>query len=169
LVFYSGHGFQWGGSNWLSPIDFRPRNSEDIPLQAVSVDDVLKHISGASKLRIAMLDACRDNPFRFIQVHTQGLARMTPAHGEIVFFASRHDTSSYEVAASRNSVFTEALLKHIGEEGLELGRFFRKVTSSVLKTVEAFNATYPNQKFEQEPFVYGHIPDEDFFLKPPRR
>ncbi len=50
------------------------------------------------------------------------------------------------------------------EEGLELGRFFRKVTNSVL---EATKAADPNK--EQEPFVYGHIPDEDFYFKPPRR
>jgi hypothetical protein len=44
------------------------------------------------------------------------------------------------------------------EEGVELGRFFRKVTSTVLST------TNP----KQEPFVYGRIPDEDFYFKPPK-
>ena len=44
------------------------------------------------------------------------------------------------------------------EEGVELGRFFRKVTSRVLATT----------KNQQEPFVYGRIPDEDFYFKPPR-
>lgn len=56
-------------------------------------------------------------------------------------------------------MFTEALLKHIGKEGQELGLFFRRVTNSVLEATE--NA--------QEPFVYGHIPDEDFYFNPPRR
>ncbi|MGA8769453.1 MAG: hypothetical protein WB610_03580 [Rhodomicrobium sp.] len=44
----------------------------------------------------------------------------------------------------------------MGEDGVEIGRFFRKVTNSVL---EAANNG-------QEPFVYGRIPDEDFYLKP---
>lgn len=169
LVFYSGHGLQWDGVNWLIPIDFRARHVADLPLQAVSVDEVLKYMSGASKLRIVLLNGCRNNPFRFIEGHPQGLARMTPAYGEIVFFAARHGTFSYEVTANRNSIFAEALLKHMGEERLELGRFFRKVTSSVMETVEAFNTKYPKENIKQEPFVYGHIPDEDFYLRPPRR
>ena len=53
------------------------------------------------------------------------------------------------------------------EEGLELGRFFRKVTHSVLEAIKASDPT--GAVLKQEPFVYGHIPDEDFYFKPPRR
>ena len=41
---------------------------------------------------------------------------------------------------------------------VELGRFFRRVTSTVLST------TNP----QQEPFMYGRLPDEDFYFKPPK-
>ena len=50
------------------------------------------------------------------------------------------------------------------EEGLELGQFFRKVTS---KRARGDQATTHGRK--QEPFVYGHIPDGDYYFKPPRR
>ena len=98
---------------------------------------------------------------------TQGLAAMRPAYGEIVFFAARHGQPAHPGKESDNhSVFTAALLKHMGEEGLELGQFFRSVTHSVL---EALKELAPSGKFKQEPFVYGHIPDEDFYFRPPRR
>ena len=93
------------------------------------------------------------------RVNTYGLARMMPAFGEIVFFAARHGTTASDGKKGENSPFARALIRHMLEEGVELGRFFRKVTSSVLAAT--------NNK--QEPFVYERIPDEDFYFKPPRR
>lgn len=166
LVYYSGHGMEWAGENWLIPIDARFVYAADIPIQAVSGEHVLRHLRGAKKLRIVILDACRVNPLQtrvlmnegLFRVMSYGLARMTPAFGEIVFFAARHGTTASDGRKGENSPFAKALLKHMGEEGLELGRFFRKVTSSVLAATN--NA--------QEPHVYGRIPDEDFYLKRPR-
>ena len=170
LVYYSGHGLEWNGENWLIPTDARLTQRADLPSQAVSVEQVVRHLSGARKLRIVILDACRSNPFRtqmmmnegLFRVSTYGLARMMPAFGEIVFFAARHGTTASDGKKGENSPFAKALLKHMKEEGLELGRFFRKVTSSVLEATQ-------NQPRPQEPFVYGRIPDEDFYFKPPRR
>jgi uncharacterized caspase-like protein len=167
LVYYAGHGLQSEGENWLLPIDVYLTERADLPRQAISVERLLKHVNKASKLRIVLLDACRTNPFRTQMMMNegllraaQGLAAMKPAYGEIVFFAARHDTQAWGWKdENRHSRFTEALLKHMEEDGLELGRFFRKVTSSVLKAT--------NEK--QEPFVYGRLPDEDFYLKPPQR
>ncbi len=85
-----------------------------------------------------------------------GWPAMKPDFGEIVFFAARHGTTASDGKKGENSLFAKAFLKHMGEEGLELGRFFRKVTSSVLAATNN----------SQEPHVYGHIPDEDFYLKP---
>jgi uncharacterized caspase-like protein len=87
----------------------------------------------------------------------RGLAKIEPEHGEVVFYSAR-DGSVATDGLGRHSPFTTALLKHMNEDGLELGRFFRKVTSSVL------NSTDP----KQEPFVYGRLPDEDFYFVPPK-
>jgi len=87
-----------------------------------------------------------------------GLAAIIPAHGEVVFYAARHGTVA-EDGPGINSPFTKALVEFMQVEGLELGRFFRKVTSRVLEKT----------KNRQEPFLYGRIPDEDYYFKPPRR
>jgi uncharacterized caspase-like protein len=167
LVYYTGHGLESEGKNWLIPVDAFLAKRADLPDQAISVDHLLERISKATKLRIVILDACRQNPFRTrimlnegLMRFTHGLAAMKPAFGEIVFFAARHGTSAWGWKdESKPSFFTEAFLRHVEEEGLELGRFFRKVTHRVLKATGNV----------QEPFVYGHIPDEDFYFKPPRR
>ena len=174
LVYYAGHGIQSEGENWLLPIDIKLTKRADLPGQAISVEQVLSRLSGASKLRIVILDACRDNPFRALMMNeglirgALGLAAMKPAYGEIVFFAARHGTVAWGWKdENRPSIFTAALLKHMEDEGLELGRFFRKVTHTVLEAIKADDPTGTWKK--QEPFVYGHIPDEDFYFKPPRR
>src|SRR5882757_1372799 len=64
LVFYAGHGLQIDGENFLVPVDVDPKREADIPLQAVRLNDVLNTLASVpSKMRILMLDACRNNPF----------------------------------------------------------------------------------------------------------
>lgn len=165
LVFYAGHGMELGGVNWLIPVDAKLMTSNDAPDEAVPLDRVLDRVRAAKKLRIVFLDACRNNPFLSRMIITagrtraveRGLAPIEPQHGEVVFYASR-DGSVASDGAGDHSPFTAALLLHLNEENVELGRFFRKVTTTVL------SSTQP----QQEPFVYGRIPDEDFYFKPPR-
>src|SRR5258707_4194121 len=64
LVFYAGHGLQIDGENYLVPVDVDPKREADIPLQAVRLNDVLNTLTSVpSKMRILLLDACRNNPF----------------------------------------------------------------------------------------------------------
>ncbi len=167
LVYYTGHGIESDGKNWLLPVDVKLARRAELPDQAISVDEVLISLAGARKLRLVFLDACRTNLLRTHIMANEGLIRFTlgltamkPAYGEIVFFAARQGTVAWGWKdENKPSIFTAALLKYMEEEGLELGRYFRKVTNSV---VEATGNV-------QEPFVYGLIPDEDFYFKPPRR
>ena len=165
LVYYSGHGMELNGKNWLIPVDAVLARATDVPDEAVALDRVMDRVRTASKLRIVILDACRNNPYRSRMVMSGGITRavergfapVEPSHGEVVFYAARDGSVALDGQGS-NSPFAAALVKHMDEDGVELGRFFRRVTSSVLATTNN----------NQEPFVYGRIPDEDFFFKPPR-
>jgi uncharacterized caspase-like protein len=165
LVYYAGHGMELNGKNWLIPIDAQLARANDVPDETVPLDRVLDRLSAAKRLRIVVLDACRNNTFLprmamsrvATRAVTRGLTRIEPSHGEVVFYAAR-DGSVASDGEGGNSPFATALIKHMDEEGIELGRFFRKVTSSVLAATNN----------GQEPFVYGRIPDEDFYFKPPR-
>ena len=165
FVYYAGHGMELDGHNWLIPVDAELARATDMPDEAIALDRVLARLNAASKLRIVILDACRNNPFisRMVmnKVSTRAVARglsaVEPAHGEVVFYAARDGSTALD-GKGGNSPFATALVKHMDEDGVELGRFFRRVTSTVL-------AATGNQ---QEPFVYGRIPDEDFYFKPPR-
>jgi tetratricopeptide (TPR) repeat protein len=163
LVYYAGHGMELSGKNWLIPVDAKLQRSSDMADEAVPLDRVLERLSVAKTLRIVVLDACRNNPFvsrmvmnRATRAVARGLTAVDPSHGEVVFYAARDGSTALD-GTGANSPFASAFVKHIEEPGVELGRFFRKVTSSVLEATG-------NQ---QEPFVYGRIPDADYYFKPP--
>jgi tetratricopeptide (TPR) repeat protein len=165
LVYYAGHGMEMDGRNWLIPVDASLERATDVADEAVELERVLERVREAKRLRIVILDACRNNPFLSRMVMAggraravqRGLADIEPEHGEVVFYAARHGTTA-EDGANQHSPFTTALLKHLGTEGLEISLFFRKVTSDVLAS------TTP----KQQPFVYGSIPADDFYFIPPK-
>src|SRR6202000_14867 len=84
------HGMEVGGTNYLVPIDAKIAVDRDIDFEAVPLDQVLNAASRANKLRLVMLDACRDNPFKARMRRTMtiasrsvsgGLAAIEPAAG----------------------------------------------------------------------------------------
>ena len=67
LVFYAGHGIEVDGRNYLVPIDAKLERDIDVEDETVSLDRVLQVIEPAKRLRIVILDACRDNRKRCSQ------------------------------------------------------------------------------------------------------
>ncbi len=165
LVFYAGHGIQVDGTNYLLPIDANLARERDLNYEAVSLDLILSEVSQADKLAVVMLDACRDNPFagqlqaamgptRSTAVG-RGLGRVDAPADTLVAFATR-DGSVAEDGTGFNSPFTSALLSHLAEPGIEIGHYFRKVRDSVIAATNG----------RQEPFVYGSLSAEQFYLNP---
>jgi uncharacterized caspase-like protein len=63
VIYFAGHGIEIDGANYIIPVDARLLRDFDIEDETVSVDRILKSIEPAKKLRLVILDACRDNPF----------------------------------------------------------------------------------------------------------
>lgn len=63
VVYYAGHGIEFGGNNYLIPVDARLQSDRDIDLEGVDLGKVMAAVEGAKRLRLIILDACRDNPF----------------------------------------------------------------------------------------------------------
>jgi Caspase domain/Tetratricopeptide repeat len=63
VVYYAGHGLEIGGVNYLVPIDARLAADKDAETEAVALEQVIAAVGGTRKLRLVLLDACRDNPF----------------------------------------------------------------------------------------------------------
>src|SRR5689334_5147573 len=63
VIYYAGHGIEIDGSNYLIPVDAKLERDNDVYDEAFSLDRVLVAVESTKKLRLVILDACRDNPF----------------------------------------------------------------------------------------------------------
>src|SRR5262249_13103208 len=63
VVYYAGHGIEINGTNYLIPVDAKLVIDRDVEFEAIALDKVMTAVEGAKKLRLVLLDACRDNPF----------------------------------------------------------------------------------------------------------
>jgi uncharacterized caspase-like protein len=135
LVFYAGHGIQVDGENFLVPVDIDPKREADVPLQAVRLNDLLNTLNSVpNKMRILMLDACRNNPFPAISRTTgRGLAMVDTKSGAPGTFISYSTSpgSEAEDGTGANSPYTTALMKVAREPGLPIEEAFKRVRVSV--------------------------------------
>ena len=141
LFYYSGHGMQFEGKNYLMPVDAELQDEVSLRYEMVSLDDVKSAMQLSPGVKIMVLDACRDNPLaekfvRSISLSTrdvpkvQGYARPEKAQGMIVVYATQADDVAQD-GTGRNSPFSAAFLKEVKEPGLEVGAMFRRIGSDV--------------------------------------
>jgi uncharacterized caspase-like protein len=62
VFFYSGHGLQASGSNYLLPVDVVLAREADLRYEAFDVQAVLDEMDASGRVNLVFLDACRDNP-----------------------------------------------------------------------------------------------------------
>src|ERR1700716_3508904 len=140
LVFYAGHGLQIDGENFLVPVDVDPKREADIPLQAIRLNDILNTLTSVpSKMRILLLDSCRNNPFPALnQGVGRGLAIVdakTGVPGTFVSFSTSPGAEA-EDGNGIDSPYTSALLLAAKEPGLSIEDTFKRVRVSVNKATE---------------------------------
>lgn len=140
LVFYAGHGLQIDGENYLIPVDIDVKREADIPIQAVRLNDILNTLTSVpSKMRILLLDACRNNPFPGInKTAGHGLAIVdakTGAPGTFVSFSTSPGAEA-EDGNGNDSPYTTALLSAAKAPGLPIEETFKRVRVSVNKATD---------------------------------
>src|SRR4051794_36724397 len=163
VVYYAGHGMEVEGSNYLIPVDARLERDTDVYDETLSLDRILVAIEPARKLRLVILDACRDNPFTRNMQRTvatrslgRGLAKVEPTSPNTLIAYSAKAGSTAQDGDGKNSPFTLALSRHIATPGLDVRKAFGFVRDEVLKSTGN----------RQEPFVYGSLGGEDMPLVP---
>ena len=154
LFFYSGHGIQARGENYIVPVDFDPAGGEaklDAGcLRASAARDAMEK-SGAG-LNIVILDACRDNPFRPGE-KVKGMALMEPGLGTCIALATGPGRTASDNSGERNGLFTKHLLKEIVRPGQSIEAMFKKVKDNV----------YTDSAGAQRPWTFSDIVGEFFF------
>ena len=166
LVFYAGHGIEVAGTNYLIPVDARLARERDVVREAVSLSELLGDTTGA-RLRLVILDACRNNPFADRMVSTNGLERavsrgLAPVAvdppgdaGEVLVALSTAPGEVAEDGTGRNSPFTTALLEHLEAPGVDVGIMFRRVTDAVLRQTAQRQRPWVNASLRGEHYLAG--------------
>lgn len=155
-VYFAGHGTERDGRNFIIPVDAKLARASDLDLQAVALDTVLAQLSGARKLKLVILDACRNNVFPVAGARrstTRGLARVEPEDNTLVAYAAKDGTTADD-GSGRHSPFTQSLLKHIATPGLEINFMLREVRDDVMAATNR----------QQTPHIYGTLGRERIFL-----
>jgi hypothetical protein len=153
LVFYAGHGLQIDGENFLVPVDIDPKREADIPIQAVRLNDILNTLTSVpSKMRILMLDACRNNPFPDLKTAGGGLALVDAKIGAPGTFLS-FSTSPGAVAedgSGSNSPYTNALLAAGKEQNIPIEETFKRVRLAVNKVTEGRQTPWDSSSLTED-------------------
>ena len=168
LVFYAGHGVEIDGENYLLPTDIlAPASGERdfIKSESIALSELLDRIraTGAG-ITIAIIDACRNNPFETTTGRsigsTRGLGRITAPQGTFVIFSAGAGQLALdrlnEADTARNSVFTRMLLPRLSEPGLEL----RALVSGLRRDVRDLARTVNHDQF---PAYYDELLGQFYF------
>jgi len=153
VIYYSGHGIEAAGVNYLIPVDAKLADAYDVEDETLPLDRLMLATSGVKSLSLIILDACRENPFlrngvspvtRAVAGHT--LVEQPTAANTLIAYAAKAGSLSYD-GAGPNSPFTTALVRHIAEPGLDIRLALGKVRDDVLEATGR----------RQEPYVYGSL------------
>ena len=155
VVFFAGHGIEVNGTNYLVPSDAKLVRDIDVQDETIALDRVSQVIEHAKRLRLVILDACRDNPFvrsmrRTVATRSigRGLANVEVlASDTLIAYAAKGGSVADDGDGANNSPYTTALLKHLATPGLDVRLSLGRVRDEVLRTTGR----------RQEPFVYGSL------------
>lgn len=142
LFYYSGHGMQVKGRNYLIPVDADIRGEDEVPYMSMDMAQVLDKLEAArSRANLVILDACRNNPFiRTFRSSRVGLAQMDAPGGTLLAFATAPGSEARD-GDEENGVYTKHLLAHMATPMLPVEVMFRRVREGV--TAETKNRQIP--------------------------
>ena len=164
VVFYAGHGIEIGGTNYVIPTDAKLASDRDAPDEAIELTRIIQSVDGAKRLRLVILDACRDNPFlATMKRQRQALRQVASGLGPVgdvgsetlVAYAAKQGLTA-EDGKGDHSPFTTAILHNLPEPGLDIRLAFGRVRDEVLKITSN----------RQEPYVYGSLGGSNVALVP---
>lgn len=154
IVFYAGHGIEVRDQNYLIPTDAKLVNERDVEDEAIPLDRIISTLESAKRLRLIILDACRDNPFASkmrrrvaTRAVSQGLAKVEPAQLDTLIAYAAKDKAVANDGQGDHSPYTRALLDHLMEPGLDIRLAFGRVRDDVLRATNS----------QQEPYLYGSL------------
>ena len=149
LVYYSGHGVEVKGKNYLIPVNADIKREYEVVDQAFDASQFLEMMDSIrgpnnKRVNILLVDACRNNELQKSWRSTSnGLARMDAPGGTFISFA----TAPGRVAADgvgRNSPYTKHLLQALKQPNMPIEQVFKVVRRNVMDETKGEQIPWDN-------------------------
>ncbi len=147
LFYFSGHGFQIAGENYLAPVDAGSSEESILRHQCISCEMIREVVESSARFRILVFDACRNNPFASTRGGSRGLSTMQGQAGTIISLATGPGSTASDNEGGRNGLYTKNLLTALQEPGLDFQGVFRR----------AGELTYEDSSGSQQPWVSASV------------
>lgn len=156
-IYFSGHGLEVNGVNWVIPTDAKLADERDLEFEAINFNLLMQAIAGA-RMRMLVLDAARDNPFvRGVATRAAGGRGLAPVDADdmmIIYSASPGQLAMD--GSGTNSPFAVAFANVIQRPGMEIRMMAGLLRDSVMQATNGM----------QKPFVSATLGGEAFYLVP---
>ena len=172
LFYYSGHGFQLNGANYLVPVDAGMRERERIRQETMRLDEIVARFSDPKRQTLIFLDACRNNPLPASmrsEAGSDGLAELNAGPGTFVAFATEPGAVTAD-GLGTNSPFTNAFLSHVGTEGISVSDMMIRVRNDVYQSTVGRQTPWDQSSLRSQFYFVpaddeeGEISEEDVAL-----
>ncbi len=165
VFFYAGHGIQIGRRNYLLPTDVAFDSVYDLPVESVTLDRVIELLSARGKVHVAIIDACRDNPFpdkvlagnldaSLFETKSGFDVFKTPLNS-LVAFSTAPGMVAYDGKGSENSPYTAAIVNAVSAAPeRDILSVFAQVREAVYNATEGKQVPWESSTLVQ-PFQFG--------------
>jgi uncharacterized caspase-like protein len=154
-----------GTTNYLLPIDIKGESEDQVKDDAIQLQRLLDDMNEKKvKITIAMIDACRDNPFPKSgrAIGSRGLAPTTAATGQMIIFSAGSGQQALDKLGPNdknpNGVFTRMLLSEMRTQGVRVDNMIRDVRRKVVDAARSIG-------HEQVPAIYDQVVGDFYFNK----
>lgn len=165
LFFFAGHGVQLGAANYLLPTDIVGGSEAQVKDEAIQLQRVLDDMSEKkAKFTLAMIDACRDNPFKSSgrAIGGRGLAPTTAATGQMVIFSAGTGQQALDKLSAtdrnKNGLFTRVFVQEMQKPNQSVDRVVKNVRNQVAELAKSVG-------HEQVPAIYDQVLGDFYFKK----
>ncbi len=155
MVYYAGHGVQLAGENYLVPVDARISSESDLVNGSLRLVDVMATLESIpSRVRIVILDACRNNPFPSINDAGRGLAIVDAPKGSIVAYSTAPGTEALD-GTGEHSPYTAAFLRLANEKNLPIEQLFKRIRLDVGSSTDGQQTPWESSSLTSDFYFFG--------------
>ncbi len=155
MVYYAGHGVQLAGENYLVPVDAKVSSQTDLVNNSVRLVDVMSTLETIpSRMRIVILDACRNNPFPIVNDAGRGLAIVDAPNGSIVGYSTAPGAEAQD-GTGGHSPYTQAFLNVAREPNVPIEQLFKRVRLEVNQTTSGAQIPWESSSLTSDFTFFG--------------